>query len=160
MDKHPSRKPIRLPKYDYATPSAYFVTVCTRPRRNLFWNHQPVGADSIRPPSIKLSPIGQTVACAIAQIPLRYPHISVDNYAVMPDHIHLLITIHADERRRQIAAPTLSTVVGQFKRSVSKQLGFSVWQKSFLERVIRNDNDYETAWQYIDNNPLKQLYPE
>lgn len=73
----------------------------------------------------------------------------------MPDHIHLLISIHADADGRQIAAPTLSTVIGHLKRYVSKQLGFSIWQKSFIDRVIRNQKGYDAVWEYIDNNPFK-----
>lgn len=139
---------------------AYFVTVCVKPRKNIFWTTLNVGADSIRPPSIELSCAGQLVDHAVNQIPCRYPHITVDRYCIMPDHVHMIITIHADANGRQIAAPTLSTVVGQFKRFVSKQLGASVWQKSFVERVIRNDNGYRRVWEYIDNNPFKIDYAD
>ncbi len=89
---------------------------------------------------------------------MHYPHISVDKYCIMPDHIHMIVHIHADENGRQIAAPTLSTVVGHLKRYVTKQLGVSIWQKSFMERVIRNEKGYEEVWQYIDNNPIKPDY--
>lgn len=151
MNARPSRKDIRLAAYDYASPGAYFVTVCVNPRRNLFWSHQNVGADTIRP----LTKCEQIVDDAIRQIPRHYPHISIDNYCIMPDHIHILLTIHPDENGRQIAAPTLSTVIGQLKRYVSKRIGMSIWQKSFIERIIRNQKGYEKAWQYIDNNPTR-----
>jgi len=54
---------------------------------------------------------------------------------------------------RQIAAPTISTVVGHMKRWVSIKLGYSIWQRSFFDRVIRNEKDYRA--EYIDNNPAK-----
>lgn len=54
-----------------------------------------------------------------------------------------------------ISAPTLSRVVGQMKRAVSKNAGFGVWQKSFYEHIIRNERDYLEIWQYIDSNPYK-----
>lgn len=155
MDNRPKRKRTRLVGYDYSTPGAYFVTVCVHPRKNMFWKTFNVGADSIRPPSIALTYAGQLVDRAVAQIPQQYPHITVDNYCIMPDHVHMIITIHTDANGRQIAAPTLSTLVGQFKRFVSKQLCVSIWQKSFVERVIRNDNGYQKVWEYIDNNPFK-----
>lgn len=72
----------------------------------------------------------------------------------MPDHIHLLITISSDEKGRPMGAPTVSTVINQLKGYVSKQVGFSLWQKSYYDHIIRDDNDYEVRWQYIENNPI------
>ena len=60
-----------------------------------------------------------------------------------------------NENGRQIAAPTISTVVGHMKRWVSMQLGQSIWQKSFIDRVIRNEKGYRAVWEYIENNPIK-----
>ena len=77
----------------------------------------------------------------------------------MPNHIHLLILIKdIDSDGRIISAPTdskkrLEIVIGQMKRWVSKQMGFSVWQKSFYDHIIRTENDYLDAWSYIDSNP-------
>ena len=84
-----------------------------------------------------------------------YPNVCVDKFCIMPDHIHLIVCIVADEKVRTQFAPTLSRIIKQFKGSVTKQLGVSVWQKSFLERVIRNEAGYREVWQYIDNNPRK-----
>ena len=61
---------------------------------------------------------------------------------------------------RLIAAPTLSRVVGQMKRWVSKQFGAGMWQKSYYERVIRNGTEYEEIWRYIHENPLKYALKE
>ena len=155
MNEYPSRRCTRLHEYDYSTPGAYFVTICVNPRRNMFWRDFNVGAAISRPLGIELTNTGRLVEEAIRQIPIRYPHITVDKYCIMPDHIHLLIVLHADANGRQIAAPTLSTVIGHLKRYVSKQLGYSIWQKSFIDRVIRNEKGYENVWQYIDNNPIK-----
>ncbi len=143
------RKHIRIENYDYSTPGAYFITVCVNDRRPILWN---VGAATCRP---NLSRIGSVVETAILQIPQHHPVISVDKYCVMPDHIHMILSIHTDENGRQIAAPTVSTVVGHMKRWVSMQIGHSIWQKSFLERVIRNDKGYRAVWEYIENNPIK-----
>ena len=54
-----------------------------------------------------------------------------------------------------MVAPTISTVVQQLKGCVSKQAGFSLWQKTFHDHIIRDENDYEKIWEYIDTNPLK-----
>ena len=149
MEQYPERKPIRLKDYDYSTPGAYFITVCIVDRKPILWN---VGAAICRPP---LSPTGALVETAILQIPEHYPMISVDKYCVMPDHLHMILSINTDECGRQVAAPTVSVVVGHMKRWVSKQLGQSIWQKSFIDRVIRNEKGYLAAWEYIENNPIK-----
>ena len=54
-----------------------------------------------------------------------------------------------------ISAPTINTVIGQMKRWASKQIGTSIWQKSFHEHIIRNEQDYREIWAYIENNPAK-----
>lgn len=50
------------------------------------------------------------------------------------------------------------TVIGQMKRWVSKKAGVSLWQKSFFDHIIRDENDYKERWNYIENNPLKWLF--
>lgn len=156
----PQRKPNRLTEYDYSTPNAYFLTICTKNRKNLFWKN--VGAIIDRPENIPLTNLGCLVRQCIIEIPMHYPMISVDNFVVMPNHIHLLLQIHTDADGRSLIAPTISTVVRLMKGTVSKQAGFSVWQKGFYDHVIRNDKDYQSIWNYIQGNPSKwtedQLY--
>ena len=146
----PKRKPNRIPHYDYSTPHAYFITVCTANRRNLFWDD--VSAATRRP---CLSSYGEIVAQCIQNIPLHYPAITVDCYTVMPNHIHLLLQIHTDCDGRRIAAPTISTVVNQLKGTATRQAGFSLWQKGFYDHVVRGEKDYRDIWLYIESNPMK-----
>lgn len=149
----PVRKSIRLKTYDYSTAGAYFVTVCAQNREPLFWTA--VGADIIRPQGLPLSEEGKIVRQSILQIPNRYETVFVDAYCVMPDHVHLIVCMGRDESGRMISAPTLSTVIGSMKRWASRQIGRSIWQKSFYDHAIRNQQDYEDVWEYIANNPLK-----
>ena len=149
MNELPKRKQIRIKDYDYSMPGSYFITICVADRKPILWN---VGAAICRP---NLSKIGAVVEMAILQIPEHYSMISVDKYCVMPDHIHMILSINTDEDGRQVAAPTVSTIVGHMKRWVSMQLGQSIWQKSFIDRVIRNDKGYRAVWEYIENNPVK-----
>jgi len=153
MDNLPKRKPIRIDDYDYSTPGAYFITVCTANREKLFW--ESVGADIIRPGNVPLSASGQIAEQGILQIAEHYENISVDKYCIMPDHIHLILRIESDGDGRMVSAPTASTVVGSMKRWVSKQIGRPIWQKSFYDHGIRNQQDYDEIWEYIENNPLK-----
>ena len=50
---------------------------------------------------------------------------------------------------------TIGNIVRGFKSGVSRQIGFSLWQRSYHDHVIRNETDYQRIWQYIDENPAK-----
>ena len=104
-----------------------------------------------------MSDIGKMIDDSIDNIPKIYPHILVDKYVIMPNHVHMILRVGTAESGRQIAAPTptVQTVIGNMKRHVSMQCGYSIWQKSFHEHIIRNEDEYRQKWQYIDNNPAK-----
>lgn len=147
------RKTVRLQDYDYATPGSYFITVCVKDRKRILWDN--VGAAICRQNVPSLSAVGRVVDSAINQIHVYYPHIVVDKYCIMPDHVHFILRILANENGHAISDATVSTVVGNMKRWVSLRLGYSIWQKSFVDRVIRNRQGYLAVWQYIDNNPIQ-----
>ncbi len=73
----------------------------------------------------------------------------------MPDHIHLIVFIAPDESGRTQFAPTLLRTIKQFKGSITKQIGFSIWQKSFYDKIIRSERGYQEVCGYIDENPLE-----
>ena len=152
MEKQ-KRKPNRLAEYDYSTPNAYFITICTRNRKNMFWTD--VGAIIDRPQNVPLTRLGIFVRQSIREIPVHYPMISVDHFVIMPNHVHLLLQINTDANGRSMIAPTISTVVRLMKGAVSKQAGFFAWQKGFYDHVIRGNQDYIDVWNYIDGNPGK-----
>ena len=158
MDR-PRRKKNRLSGYDYSRNGAYFITCCTQDRKECLWN---VGARIARPGDpLPLSAYGWIVNDAISKIPGHYPAVSVDKYVVMPNHIHIILRIHTSGCG--VRAPTTATVVNQMKGWVTKQVGASIWQKSYHDHVIRDDEDYRELWTYVDNNPFKwemdRFYP-
>ena len=107
-----------------------------------------------RPENVPLTNLGMIVRQGVEDIPIHYPAITVDHYVIMPNHVHILLQIHSDSNGRSIA-PTISTVVRLMKGTVSKQAGFSVWQKGFYDHVIRGEKDYKEIWNYIDGNPSR-----
>ena len=153
MTNLPKRKPIRIEDYDYSSPGAYFITVCTTNREKILWSGR--RGELCSPANVPLSNIGIIVDNEIKKLNSVYDAVWVDKYCIMPDHIHMILFINADEDGRQIAAPTISTVIGHMKRWVSMELGHSIWQKSFIDRVIRNEKGYQAIWEYIENNPRK-----
>ena len=167
MSDFPKRKPIRIADYDYSTPGAYFITVCTANREKIFWSDRrgelcspadtALPGDHRSPLRAELSDVGMIVDTEIKKLDSVYNAVSVDKYCIMPDHIHFIITIGTDEFRRTQFAPTISRVIKQFKGSITKQIGRPIWQKSFYEHGIRNQQDYYEIWEYIENNPLKYV---
>lgn len=153
MEKLPARKQNRLEKFDYGQNGAYFITVCTANRDKILWCHRRGGY--YPPAQVPLSYVGRIVQQSLLQVKNHYPNVSVDKYCIMPDHVHFILTIQPDENGRIVSAPTVPTVVGSMKRWVSRQIGEPIWQKSYYDHVIRNQDDYDEVWQYIENNPLK-----
>ena len=151
--EYPVRKRNRLMDFDYSSPHAYFITICTAQRRNIFWDS--VGATMGRPPALPLSPAGKVVQTALSAIPERYPAYVMEHSVIMPNHVHLLLRIRADEDGRPMVAPTVSTVVAQMKGVVTKRLGRNIWQKGFHDHIVRTLEDFEEIRQYIENNPFK-----
>ena len=170
LRKLPKRKNIRLKDYDYSQAGCYFITICTKDRRCIFWkeNADAVGTHSVRPiqSTYTLSNTGNIVKIAIENIPKIYRHVDIDIFMIMPNHIHMIMRIEDDGRDggdgdgRTLCVPTsvtvtVSRVIKQFKEYVTKQIGFSIWQPGFHDHIIRNEPNYQRIWQYIDENPAR-----
>lgn len=146
----PQRKNMRLKGYDYSQDGAYFITICVKDRHCLLWEND-VGACIARP---GLSEIGMIINTAINNIHQIYKTIYIDKYVIMPNHIHMILVLQGDNGRA-MRAPTVSTIINQMKGYVSKQIGYSIWQKLFHDHIIRSEEEYQRIWEYIDTNPLK-----
>ena len=143
-----TRKPNRLKNYDYSQNGVYFITVCVK-NRNPILSYIPVGANCVR-----LSKIGKVVEEEINNISKIYANVTVENYVIMPNHIHLLVFIDRFSGRTQFA-PTISRIIKQFKGVITKRLGKSIWQKGFYDHIIRDEYDFQIRGQYIEDNPYR-----
>jgi len=146
----PKRIPNRLKGYDYSQEGMYFITICVKDNKPLLGAI--VGAATCRPHN-QLSKYGEIVNKTINNIPGIYPGVWINKYIIMPNHMHLLIAIEINGR--QVAAPTMSRIIGNMKRMVSVCIGFSPWQKSFHDHIVRCEKDYLRIAEYIENNPAK-----
>ena len=158
MDKEkelPQRKPTRLKNFDYSTNGAYFLTICTQKRKNILSTI--VGEGSPLP---KLSPYGKIVDFWIRELPKKYPEISVDCYVIMPNHIHLLLSIFRDDGRGD-PSPTVDAAMGWLKYQATKEInklhstGEKIFQRSFYDHIVRNYDDYCEIQKYILENPIQ-----
>ena len=154
----PQRKKNRLENYDYSSCGGYFITICTFERQNYLWEN--IKEIIEHPQDVKLTPYGKIVNEAINNISSTYPALSVESYVIMPNHVHILLLICADEYGRPMVAPRVSRIVNQLKGYVSKRIGTTIWQKSFHDHIIRNGHDYEEHLRYIYENPMRWCYDE
>lgn len=139
--------------------SYYFVTLCTKDRINHF--------GSIKNGEILLNSVGKKADKYWRSIPQYYDDTKLDEYIIMPNHIHGIIVIMGDELRTgHYPVPTtpryglLSKIFNAFKNAVTKNIknhtiNNFAWQRSFYDHVIRNENDFMRIRQYIQNNPSK-----
>ncbi len=143
-DKLPKRKPLRLSGYDYNKSGIYFITICTHNRKNILshiinqTNPRTVGAihespviyaDTINQhkiydinrilPEISLTKFGAIVDDVIRNIPTRY-NVTVDQYVIMPNHIHLMLFVTSDENPRAIRESPLQDVGGRSDNTPEK----------------------------------------
>ena len=168
MDKEkelPKRKATRLKNFDYSTPGAYFVTVCTHNRKCTL--SRVVGAIH-ESPEIQLTEYGKIVDRLINTIP-QQSLATIDRYVIMPNHIHLVIMITDSDELRAIRESPLrgrsiiSKTIGYIKMNASKEIhnrygNEMVWQRGFHDHIIRNRNDYEKISKYIYENPIIWQY--
>lgn len=153
------RKSPRLKNYDYDTPGYYFVTFCTHHKRYML-SHI-VGAVH-EPPETKLTRQGKIVNDVIVNIPAHLD-VKIDKYVIMPNHVHIIMVIEEKPNLRAIresplrSRSKLERAVGYIKMNASKLIhkynDGKVWQRSFHDHIIRDEDDYQRIWQYIHTNP-------
>ena len=150
----PKRKHPRLKQHDYSEPGAYFITVCTKNKIHIL--SRIVGRGDLTPPDVVLTPVGMVVDHFTQTIPTAHPTVYMDAYVIMPNHVHMLLTIR-ERANGGVGSPrpTIPGVVNGWKTMITKHLGHSIFQTSYYDHVIRGPRDYDEIFQYIQNNPAK-----
>ena len=168
----PKRKNLRLQNYNYNGNGIYFITICTKDKKRIFGKYD-VGAIQELPEKhaknrcVQLNLYGQIVENAITKLPERYNEIEVANYIVMPNHIHILVSINNDIdseraiRESPLRHHLLSKLIGYLKMNTSKAIHnynplINVWQRGYIDHIIRDQSDFEHHWNYIEYNALKE----
>jgi REP element-mobilizing transposase RayT len=148
------RRSIRLKDYDYRQSGYYFVTLCVNDRRNLLG-----GIDGGR---MNLNDAGKIVNNAWQWLGEQYEYVELDEFVVMPNHIHGIICIRRGGSRTAPTIKPLGRLVGAFKTTSTKQInimlktpGVQFWQRNYYEHIIRNDNELTRIREYILHNPAQ-----
>ncbi len=165
---------IRLQNWDYRWAGVYFITICTQNRVHYF--------GEIKSGQMQLSPIGIIADILWYEIKNHFTNIKLDEFVVMPNHIHGVIIItnnndhdnvmvetgHAlplpsnkktigQQRFQNIGKNSISSIVGSYKSAVTKhthRLGFNfAWQTRFYDHIIRDDKSFKKISNYIIHNP-------
>lgn len=149
------RRSIRLAEWDYRTPGAYFITICTHQQQYLFTQKN----------------LYDIVYYTWLNIPTHphATHVALDEFVIMPNHMHLILVLltlpnnSSDALAKSGAVSgSLAAIVGNFKsvtarriNNVRRQTGSPVWQQGYYERIIRHEREFNATRTYIRNNPLR-----
>lgn len=168
---HKLHKQYRLPEFNYASEGGYFVTICTK-------EHQLYFGDIINS-FMELSPIGNIAKRIWLDIPVYFNNVELDEWIIMPNHIHGIIMINTDDGDRnlinqipterefksgiknnpmELKENTLGKIVRWFKgrakfETNKNEFQYFAWQSRFYDHVIRDDKSLNTIRQYIIANP-------
>ena len=160
----PKRKHPRLDDYDYSMAGAYFITICTHDRRCLLSS---ILGQGLAPAEIQYSTYGRIAEEQLLLLEQRYPYLKIDQYVIMPNHIHVILLL--EEAAGTAMRPTLTDIVCAYKSLTTRECQkihpiTKLFQTSFYEHLIRGREDYNEIAEYIINNPKKweldQLYSE
>ncbi|MBE6861720.1 MAG: hypothetical protein E7497_02320 [Ruminococcus sp.] len=175
-------KKIRLKNFDYSRNGLYFITICTKDRirylSEITWkkynfNENNVcgfnvgdaalgvpNRDIIIKPISKLTRIGEIINRNINKIDEIYRYASVEKYVIMPEHLHIILFIsdyyETNSGTPRAASPTksISQIINALKAISTKQIGYSIWQRSYHDHIIRSEQEFIEIYKYIENNPV------
>jgi len=159
------RKTLRLKEYDYSKAGMYFITILTRKREEYFCK--------IKDGKVVLNEFGTTAERMWHEIPVHFPSLTLDEFVIMPNHIHGIIEIQdvpvGDAYMRPLrehplrgedrTKMTISKVIQQYKAAVSRAVRLKNdsfrWHRSFYDHIVRDEEDLLRIREYIKYNPLK-----
>jgi len=151
------RRSHRLHGYDYSQPGKYYVTICTENKEHRF--------GEVVEGEMHRNELGESVAGCWEWLARRYLYVSLDDWIVMPNHLHGVIVITnggGGSRTAPTKRKSLGGLVGAFKTVSTDQLnemrgspGAQMWQRDFYDHIIRNEVELNIIRQYIRTNPLR-----
>lgn len=145
----------RQQTHDYSLPGWYHVTICVADMK--------CALGTIRDGQMQLSAIGRVAQDQLERVPLHYSAVRLDEYSVMPNHVHALLEFTDDQRLQQprsrnVRQGDLGALVGAYKAGVTRwckqnKMGFA-WQARFYDSVLRSGAAIRGVQQYIRENVI------
>ena len=151
------RRSIRLKDFDYSQPGSYFITICTHRRELLF----------------ESPPVQDMLRSFLEKLPNKFPMVQLDEFVIMPNHIHgiIMITVGATPSGCPNITPrgypnwgdiiewyktmTTNGYINGVKNNQWGPFNERFWQRNYYEHVIRDEDDLNRIRQYIIDNPVK-----
>lgn len=166
----------RLPGCDYRGSAAYFITIACAGRACVFgrwWCGE-----------AQLNSFGRLVGRIWELTPRHFPEVELDAWVVMPNHFHSVVVVpgrnsrhsgwgqgmawphplfRAAPRRTQrgVQSQSLGAIIGSFKSAVTREInqlrqtpGAKVWQSSYYDHLVRDQEDLLRIREYIRLNPF------
>ena len=162
----------RLHGWDYSYSACYFVTICAH-ERVCYFGGVLIDNDGIA--SVALSDVGKIVRDRLLNVPAIYGNVRLDEWVIMPNHVHAIIVIISfrdfvetphwgvstgvknPHHRPEWKPGILGSIINQFKGAVTKQCNASGydfrWQPRFYDHIIRAESTLQKIRVYIKNNP-------
>lgn len=155
--------------FDYSQAGGYFITLVTDKRKSLF--------GTISQGRFMHSSIGNIAQKCWDEIPRHFPQVVLDEFVMMPDHLHGILFVYPDLPAFQMnesgdacvaatvqktdrPALSLSSIIGSYKSAVTRIVHLEcpesprkIWQRNYYDRIIRNDNELDMTRLYIKSNP-------
>ena len=170
MEQIITRKSHRLKNYNYSSNGSYFITICVKNKECLL-GEIVVGDGAHGVPDytdkndiiylksvnaeMVLSDSGKVVEKYIETSKSAYSGLTVDNYIIMPNHIHMIISLCNETYKCKFLPchDMIPQYVSTFKTLITKETGFSMFQRDYHDHIIRDEKEYAKIWNYIDANP-------
>jgi putative transposase len=171
-----------LPAYDYSQPGAYFITLVTQGRIDMF--------GEVIQGQMRCSDRGRVADECWRAIPEHFPNAELGAFVVMPNHVHGIIILHEraaitsppvgahhdaplQVASRHDASPrfhvqpgSLGSIIRQYKSSVTRKIVQQqggvprIWQRNYYEHIIRDEAEHNRIRLYIETNPINWLKDE
>ena len=145
-NKFPDRKLNRHKEYDYSQNGSYFITICTDSKKSVLTK---IIEDDLNN-CVYLSDIGKEVVNSLNYLNSYYDDLIIEEYVIMPNHIHLLLTINYDDKKISV-----EKIIYQLKSFTTHKYGKKLWQRSYYDHIIQNEKDFLEKQKYIQDNPAK-----
>jgi len=177
----PDRRTTRLRDYDYRSPAAYFVTICTHERE--------CSLGQVVDGEVVPSAYGRIAGACWCRLPSLFAFVELDAHVIMPNHLHGIVVLPGDTCRVEAPADrlaarqssigagaspaslargtipgSLAAVIQSFKSVSTRRVnalnerdrapGRVLWQQGYYEHVVRNDRSLEEIRDYITSNPF------
>ncbi|MDR2578056.1 MAG: transposase [Chitinispirillales bacterium] len=152
---------MRLSGYDYSQAGSYFVTICTKNRKCLFGDVIANVGNGSKPFRVALNEFGKIAEHVWLDLSRHNEGIVSNIHQIMPNHIHGIFTIIENgghdipEIIRQVKTFTSRYINDYLKRNGLEPFPTGgIWQKSYHDHIIRNDESFQKIYRYIENNPV------